>query len=89
MNTGALRHLVTLDVPDGATGTYTPLDPADWYCAFLSETAGQATLLGRYHPGITTATRVHFKARTYHVVSIVNREERDAELVLACSEVFD
>ena len=89
MNSGALRHLVTLDVPDGATGTYTPLDPATWYCAFLSETAGLATLLGRYHPGITTATRVHFGTRTFHVVSLVDREARHAEVIVNCSEVFD
>jgi hypothetical protein len=88
MNTGALRQLVTLDVPNGSSG-YLPLDPPTWYCAHHGEAAGVATLVGRYHPGITTTTRVHFKTRTYHVVSIVNREERDAELVLSCTEVFD
>jgi hypothetical protein len=88
MNTGALRHLVTLDVPNGATGTYTPLDPPTWWCAYLSETAGEATLIGRFHPGITTATRVHVKGRTFHVESVINREERDAELVVSISEVF-
>jgi hypothetical protein len=89
MNTGALRHHVTLDVPDGATGGYTPLNPPDWWCAVLSENPGQATLVGRFHPGITTATRVHFKGRTFHVDGIVNREERDAELVVSVGEVFD
>ena len=89
MNTGALRHRVTLDIPNGETGGFTPLDPPDWMCAHLSEPGGQATLIGRFHPGITTSTRVHFKTRIYHVVTIVNRDERDAELVLSCSEVFD
>jgi hypothetical protein len=84
MNTGALRHRVTLTTGDDAV----PLSPPDWWCAYLSETAGMATLVGRYHPGITTATRVHFKDRVYHVTAIVNRQERDAELVLNCSEVF-
>jgi len=88
MNTGALRHHVTLDIPNGETGSFTPLNPPDWWCAYLSETAGMATLVGRYHPGITTATRVHFKDRVYHVTAIVNREERNAEFVLSCSEVF-
>jgi Phage head-tail joining protein len=88
MKTGTLRHLVTLDVPNG-NNSYLPLDPATWYCATLSEGSGQATLIGRFHPGITTATRVHFKGRVYHVDSIVNREERDVELVLSCREVFD
>jgi hypothetical protein len=88
MNSGALRHVVTLDVPNGTNG-YLPLNPASWYCAALSEGSGQATLIGRFHPGITTATRVHFKGRVYHVDSIVNREERDVELVLTCHEVFE
>jgi hypothetical protein len=89
VNTGALRHHVTLDTPNGATGGYTPLTPPDWWCAVLSENPGQATLVGRFHPGITTATRVHFKGRTFHVDGIVNREERDAELVVSVGEVFD
>ena len=89
MNTGALRHRVTLDVPTARPGAFRRCRPAGLVCAYLSETAGVATLIGRYHPGITTATRVHFKTRMFHVVSIINREERDAELVLSCTEVFD
>jgi hypothetical protein len=88
MNTGSLRQLVTLDVPNGSSG-YLPLNPATWYCAVLSETSGVATLIGRFHPGITTKTRVHLGERIYHVNSLVNREERDVELVLSCTEVFD
>jgi hypothetical protein len=85
MNTGARRHRVTLTTGDDAV----PLSPPDWWGAFLTEaTPGQATLIGPYHPGITTATRVHFKGRVFHVDAISNREERDAELVLSLSEVF-
>jgi hypothetical protein len=89
MNTGALRHTVTLELPNGETGTYTPLDPADWRCAIVNDAAGQTILIGRYHPGITTATRVHFGAQTFHVVHLNNRDARNAELVLTCEEVFD
>jgi hypothetical protein len=88
MNSGALRHLVTLDVPNGSAG-YLPLDPPTWYCAIRTEGADLATLAGRYHPGITTATRVHVKGRTFHVDEIINREERDVELLLLCREVFE
>jgi Phage head-tail joining protein len=88
MSVGTQRHLVTLDVPNGTSG-YLPLNPATWYCAVLSEGSGLASFIGRYHPGITTATRVHFKGRVYHVDSIVNREEKDLELVLSGREVFD
>ena len=89
MNTGALRHLVTLDTPNGSNG-YTPLTPPDWWCAQNSLGPDLGVLLtGRFHPGINTATRVHFgNGRIFQVDSVVNREERDVELVLACREVF-
>lgn len=88
MSIGTQRHVVTLDVPNGNAG-YLPLDPATWYCAALSEGSGLMSFIGRYHAGITTATRVHFKGRVFHVDSIVNREERDVEVILSCREVFD
>lgn len=89
MNTGALRHLVTLDVPNGGSG-YLPLNPATWYCSVLSEGTGTVTLVGRFHPGLTTPNaRVHFKGRIFHVDTAVNRDEKDVELALVCREVFD
>jgi len=88
MNTGALRHLVLLDRPDGAGG-FAPLDPPTWWCNHVVEGALQSTLIGRYHPGITTATRVHFRGRVLQVVSLINRDERNQELSLSCQELFD
>jgi head-tail adaptor len=88
MNTGAKRDQATLDVPAGP-GSFTALDPAEWWCAARTEGPGQVQLRGAYHPGITTATRVHFKGRIYHVTSFDNRDERDIELILHCTEVFD
>lgn len=88
MTLGRREHLVSLDRPNGSAG-YLPLDPATWYCAVIGEGgAGGTIFVGEYHPGITTATRVHFKGRVYHVDAIVNREERDTELALSCHEVF-
>lgn len=84
---GEYRHIVTLDVPNGSSG-YLPLDPAEWRCASIGEQSGLATLIGRYHPGITTATRVHFQGRTFHVDTLINRGDRNIELVLTCHEVF-
>ena len=88
MALGQRQHLVTLDIPNGNAG-YLPLDPATWYCAVRDEGAGLSLLSGEYHPGITTATRVHLKGRVYHVDAIRNRDERDVELELVCREVFD
>jgi head-tail adaptor len=84
MNPGLLRHLVTLV----HEATDAPLDPPTWYCA-VQETTGQTTMTGRYHPGISTATRVHHKGRVFHVDTIANRDDRDLELTLTCREVFD
>lgn len=88
MALGQRQQLVTLDTPNGSEG-YLPLDPSTWYCEVRDEGAGLAILAGAYHPGITTATRVHLKGRVFHVDAVVNREERDGELVLTCREVFD
>jgi len=85
---GAYRHRVTLDGPPASGDTYTPLDPPDWDCA-VQELTGQTTITGRFHPGITTYTRVHHKGRVYHVDAIANRDDRDVELTLTCREVFD
>jgi hypothetical protein len=89
MALGDRDQLVTLEVPNGSGG-YLPLNPATWYCHVRDDGSGQVTLMaGEYHPGITTATRVHHKGRTYHVDAIENREARDTELVLSCHEVFE
>lgn len=90
MNSGSLRHLATLDQP-AEDHTFTPLDPPTWWCDAAGDSGGYGlmTLIGRYHPGITTATRVHLKGRIYHIDAVVSREERDVELVLTCREVFD
>jgi len=89
MNTGLLRHLVTLDTPNGANGSL-PLNPPTWWCAQSSQGSDQGLILaGRFHPGINTKTRVTFDdGRIFHVDSVINREERDVELVLTCREVF-
>jgi len=89
MNTGALRQLVTLDVPDGATGGFLPLDPPEWYCAAIDASgAGGTVLVGHYHPGISTSTRVHLKGRVFHVDEVRSRDERDIELIVTCHEVY-
>jgi SPP1 family predicted phage head-tail adaptor len=88
--------------PDGGyTDTWAPLDPPAWNCAIqpvtsrdLESIAGgtilaQAThvVKGRYHPGITTQTRLTFVTRTLNVVYVANRDERQIETDLICAEV--
>jgi hypothetical protein len=88
MNLGAMGTLVTLDVPNGETGDYLPLDPPTWWVAVPSEVSGQITLRGHYRSDINTATRIQFKGKTFHVDSPVNRDERNTELIVTCREVF-
>ena len=40
----------------------------------------------RYTPGVTNQCRVVFGSRTFEVLSVINRNERGAELELRCSE---
>lgn len=42
----------------------------------------------RFHPEITTASRLTFKGRTFEVQSVQNVDERDIALVLICAEVL-
>jgi hypothetical protein len=88
MAIGEQQHAVTLDTTDGSGGVR-PLAPADWFCAARTEGQGQMAFIGHFHPGISISTRVHFKGRIYHVITIENRDERDWALVLHCTEVFD
>jgi SPP1 family predicted phage head-tail adaptor len=89
------------DGEGGYTETFAPLDPPTWDCSIQAATlrdlerqiAGtiqaSATHLvrGRYHPGITTETRILFEGRQLAVQSVQNVEERDLETVLVCGEI--
>jgi hypothetical protein len=84
MAIGTYQQIVTLDTPSGG-----PLDPPTWYCAPLAEGGGLLTLVGHYHAGITTATRVQFHGRTFHVDSVIHRHARAFQTQITCKEVFD
>ena len=88
--------------PDGGwLEVFTPLVPPTWDCSIQQAAArtleaigagsviAQAThvLRGRYHPGITTQTRVTFEGRILSVLFVANRDERSIETDLVCAEV--
>jgi len=87
MAIGSYSVAVTLDETDGAGGVR-PLNPATWYCAPLAEGGGLLTLVGHDHAGITTATRVHYQGRVYHVDSVLHRNARAFQTQITCKEVF-
>lgn len=41
----------------------------------------------RFHSGVTPATRFKFNGRLFHVVSAINTDELNTELVCFCEEV--
>jgi head-tail adaptor len=91
------------DPDGGFVPSWLPLDPPDWRCAiqppstrlrsFESIGGGsviaQAThvITGRYHPGITSQTRITFKGRTFNVLYASNVDERDRTTELLAAEV--
>jgi head-tail adaptor len=90
------------DGDGGYTETSIPLDPPDWDCSIQAastrdlESIGAGTVLsqathllkGRYHPGITTESRVLIAPdRILNVVFVANRDNRDLETNLVCVEV--
>lgn len=89
------------DGEGGWTEGWAPLTPATWDCSIQAasqrdlESIGAGTVLaqathvvkGRYHAGVTTESKLHFEGRTFNVIFLANRDERDIELNLVCAEV--
>lgn len=89
----------------GYTETFTPLDPPVWDCAILPAPAGDQDRLvasaavqttavmlvrGRYHPGITTETRItDMKGRRLRVQSVRNLDWEERDLELVCVEIVE
>jgi len=84
------------DGEGGYTQAWTPLAPPTWYVRIRPATARDAEKVtagtvithvshivhGRFHPGVTTRTRMLFKGHIYQITSVVNLEERDREMEL-------
>jgi head-tail adaptor len=84
------------DGEGGYTETWTPLDPPTWYVRVRPATAKDAERVlagtvithlshlvhGRFHPGVTTRTRMIFDGATYLVTSVENLELRGREMTI-------
>jgi len=85
MGIGEYRHLVALEAP---------AEPETWACSVSSASTsvvdGQVGyfLRGRYHPGITTETKVLFEGRTLQVQAITDVDERHVSLQVFAVEVI-
>lgn len=91
----------TADADGGYTTAYGPAWPHEWDCWMApatprdlerfagGTTIAQAThiLRGRFHPAITTATRLQFGSRVLNVVAVVDHEARHIDIELLCAEI--
>jgi len=85
----------------GFTLTWTDLSPAMWQVSIEPATAkdlervaagtviSQAThiVTGRFHPGVTTQTRMVFNGRTFSITGVSNLQERGIFMELTAVEV--
>lgn len=89
------------DGDGGFTQTWADLTPATWHVSITPATArdlervaagtvlSTATyiLRGKFHPQVTTQTRVLFGARAFSVTGDMNPGEQNIDMILVCVEV--
>jgi len=88
------------DGDGGFTETWVDSDPATWAVsigpaggavdtAMAGTVIGTATheIRGHYHAGVTTAARLVFEGRVFHVTQVRNVDERNRTLEVTCAEV--
>jgi head-tail adaptor len=89
------------DGDGGYTNTWTDLTPSSWYVSIEPATArdlervAAGTVIstashivkGRFHPGVTTKTRMAFGGRTFSITGKANVEERSIDMELIAVEV--
>ena len=89
------------DGAGGYTQTWADLSPATWFVAILPlpagdlervsgggsvMTTGTYLIRGRYHPGVSTKSRMLFSGRTFSVTGTRNVDERAITMELAVVE---
>jgi head-tail adaptor len=89
------------DGDGGYTQTWSDLSPATWHVSIAPATArdleravagsvlstSSHIVKGRYHPGVTLATRMSFDGRTFSITGKANLEERGIFMELVAVEV--
>ena len=78
-------------VPAQLDVSITPASARDLerYTAGTTFTSATHMVRGRWHPQITTASRLLFQGRALLVVFVSNPEERSREVILICAEVLN
>lgn len=90
------------DGDGGFTQVYTALTPSPVSAAIFPATARDLEYLSagtvtsvashviqmRYHPGVTTQTRITFGTRVFNVTGLINVEERNIETIALAVEII-
>ena len=89
------------DGAGGYTQTWADLAPATWHVQVAAQpvgdlertaaggsvqTTGSYVVRGRYHPGVSTKTRMLFNGKTYSITGTRNADERGIFMELAAVE---
>jgi SPP1 family predicted phage head-tail adaptor len=91
------------DGDGGVIQSWTDLDPPTVKASITAATArdienlAAGTVIAQaahvitmpYHPHVTTATRVQFRGRSFSLTNVINREERNIQLVCLAIEGVD
>lgn len=91
------------DAEGNPVATWMDLIPATWWVSINPATArdlervtagtvlstASHVIRGKFHPGVTTQTRILFGTRTFNVTGVSNPEERNIEMILTAVEIVE
>lgn len=77
---------VWTDVLTNVSASIEPLRGRELFAAQEHHSEVTTRIRIRYRDGVTAAQRVKFGTRVLNILAVLNREERDIELELMCSE---
>lgn len=66
-----------------------PLRSKEYFAAQQINAEVNTKIMLRYRTGIKPDTRVLFQNRVFEILAVINKDERNIELVLMCKEVLD
>jgi SPP1 family predicted phage head-tail adaptor len=86
---GGYTEVQTAAVPSPIWASIVPATARDLERVVASAVQSTAThvVTVRYHPAITTKTRLRFGSRVFAVTGVQNQDERNLELKLTCEEI--
>lgn len=64
----------------------TPMSGSEFFTARQTATETTHRVVMRYMDGLDTKMRLKFGSRYFYILSILNKDERDAELEIMCRE---